>query len=151
MDEIGAEFAILQVAGYAIIFLVIAVPLFFLALYIGQRLKGGEDRKLKRGDQPVQFTGRGSGLTPGVDFELGTYKLQYRFPAGTLVKVELVNLTEGFTETLFIKSSSDAQAFTIDTPGRYAFQLEPLEEDVTWELEVSPLGLPSRPDFTEPL
>jgi hypothetical protein len=144
LDAIDGSFALAYIMSYAVIFALVALLGILAAVFIGRRWRGNERSPFKRDGDIFTFRDRGNQITTAIELQPGTYKLQYQFPTGVLVKVDLISLGGGDSETLFIKSGSGSQALRIETGGRYSFQIKPVQEQAEWSFEISPLGLPSR-------
>lgn len=144
VDEIDSSFALAYILGYAAIFALFAILVFLAALYIGRRLRDVENDRVKKQGDSFIFSDRGNQITAVVELQPGTYKLQYQFPDGISVKIDLISIDDGDSETLIIKSGSGSQAFRIEARGKYAFQVDPVDDRSEWSFEISPLGLPSR-------
>lgn len=144
MDEIDGSFAAASIMIYAIIFALFAISVFGMAVFIERRFRANENSPFKKNGDIFAFSNRGDQITSAVELQPGTYKLQYQFSTGVSVKIDLISLDDRDSETLVIKSGTGSQAFRIKTSGRYAFRVEPLNEQSEWFFEISPLGLPSR-------
>jgi len=143
MDQVDGSFTLAIIMGYAIIFILVAVPVLLAAIFVGRHLRGEGNRRFIRQGDIFKFQDRGNQITPAIELQPGTYKLQYQFPNDIPVKIDLISLDEGDSETIVVRSASGSQALRIDARGRYAFQVEPVDEQSAWAFEISPLGLPS--------
>lgn len=114
------------------------------AIFIRRRSGGSGQPRFRQNGEIFTFRDYGNQITTAVVLQAGTYKLQYQFPVGVAVKIDLINLVDGDSETLIIRSGIGSQVFRILDAGRYAFQVEPVDEQSEWSFEISPLGLPSR-------
>lgn len=78
------------------------------------------------------------------DFPLaaGRYRLRYWFPDDVIVKVELFSADGSAAEVLVVKAGEGETVFTA-AGGEYFCTVDPMEEPAEWEIEFSPLGLPS--------
>jgi hypothetical protein len=146
VDEIDGSFVLAYILSYVVIFALIAILVILAAIFIGRRLRDGENARFKRDGNIFTFSYQGNQITAVVDLQPGTYKLQYQFPDGVSVKIDLISIIEDDSETLIIKSGSGSQAFRIEARGKYAFQVDPVDDLSEWSFEISPLGLPSRRD-----
>lgn len=102
-----------------------------------------ESRMITDGS-PIRLQDRGNQLTAPIDLDAGTYKVMYWLPDDELVKIDLINIDNGESETLLIKSGSGSHGVIIHHAGRYAFQVEPDGVTAPWTLEILPLGLVSK-------
>jgi hypothetical protein len=76
--------------------------------------------------------------------ERGSYRLRFWFPQEILVKVELFTADGADHEVLALRVGEGEETFDIDAPGDYVLVVEPAEIEAAWELEITPLGLPSQ-------
>jgi hypothetical protein len=74
----------------------------------------------------------------------GSYRLRFWFPEEILVKVELFTADGADHEVLALRLGEGEETFDIDAPGDYVLVVEPAEVEAAWELEITPLGLPSQ-------
>lgn len=74
----------------------------------------------------------------------GSYRLRFWFPEEVLVKVELFTADGADHEVLALRLGEGEETFDIDSPGDYLLVVEPAEAEAAWELEITPLGLPSQ-------
>lgn len=93
-------------------------------------------------DSILAFQGESEFRTDTFEMETGNYKLMYWFPEEVLVKVELFSAAGDEHETLVMKRGTGETSFSVEA-GRYFCLIEPTEESAEWEVEISPLGLPS--------
>lgn len=94
--------------------------------------------------QPFRLQGRGTFSTEPVQLEQSTYKVEYQFPEKVLVKVDLLSMRDGEREMILLKRGAGAESFAIGMTGRYVFDIAPVDEEASWVMEISRLGLPSR-------
>jgi hypothetical protein len=71
----------------------------------------------------------------------GRWRLRYWFDDEVVVKVDLLTVAGDDRQTLAIKSGAGELEFQVEA-GRYFCLIEPTEA-APWEIEISPLGLPS--------
>jgi hypothetical protein len=142
MDEINSGFLFAQLVNFVVIALCLTVPLVFTVMLIRGRFRLSDDRKLKRGGEPITFENRGTQVMPPVQLLPGAYQVTYTFESVT--RVDVIDTSSGERETLLIKSGTGSVVFSVEHEGRYTFEVEPQDEAVSWRMAVSPLGLPSR-------
>lgn len=92
----------------------------------------------------IAFAGDAAFETQRFHLEAGRYKLMYWFPAGVPVKVELFSAAGDDHVVIALKQGEGAVEFAVAAPGQYFCVIEPAQDDATWEIEISRLGLPSR-------
>lgn len=97
----------------------------------------------------LAFQGESSFRTETFSLKKGAYKLSYWFPEAVLVKVELFGASGVDSEVIALKRGEGAVDFSVASDGRYFCTIEPAEDDAPWEIEIHPLGLPSRRDEDE--
>jgi hypothetical protein len=133
-----------------VILLLVGLALLAPIAYMVYRKMQREAREFARHDpfpdegKGLVFSGEGEFTSPVVRLEAGDYKLLYWFDEAVPVKVELTGLDTGDNEVLLIKSGEGAISFGLVAPGRYRFAVEPSDAESEWDIEISPLGLPSR-------
>jgi hypothetical protein len=89
----------------------------------------------------IAFEGDYSFETEPFALRAGRWRLRYWFEDDVVVKVDLLAAQGDDRQTLAIKSGEGELEFQVEA-GRYFCQIEPTEE-APWEIEISPLGLPS--------
>jgi hypothetical protein len=92
----------------------------------------------------IAFAGESTFETQRFRLEAGRHKLMYWFPEAVLVKVELFSATGDDHEVIALKKGEGAAEFAVSSPGKYFCMIEPAQDDVAWEIEISRLGLPSQ-------
>ena len=95
---------------------------------VGERLRGTE----------FALSGKGTTASDTVDLMPGVYKFEYQFPAGEMVKIDLINVMDADTETVVLKSGSGSVAMSVEVGGRYLFQIDPANEATTWAFSCRP-------------
>jgi hypothetical protein len=93
--------------------------------------------------QPFVLHGKGTYASEPLELEHGMYKVQYRFPADMLVKVDIIRFLDGETSTILMKRGVGEASFTIEVDDRYVFEVAPADEVSEWELAFTRLGFPS--------
>lgn len=96
---------------------------------VGERLRGTE----------FSLKGKGTTASDTVEFMAGVYKFEYEFPAGEMVKIDLINADDAETETVVLKSGAGSVAMTVEVGGRYVFQVDPANETTAWAFTCRPL------------
>ena len=96
----------------------------------------------------IAFAGNSDFETQHFRLEAGRHKLMYWFPEAVLVKVELFSAAGDDHDVIVLKQGEGAVEFAVTSPGKYFLMIEPAQDDADWEIEISPLGLPSRADET---
>lgn len=131
----------------ALVLLAVAVSRYLKSNTRQRRLRYGERGQLVAieetlGQQPIHLEGAGCDSKP-LDLQAGTYKLRYRFPEQVLVKVDLWH--GGDSETVVLKRGEGESSFVVARDGRYTLDIAPADESSPWALDITRLGLPSRP------
>ncbi|MBC7813090.1 MAG: hypothetical protein H7175_18175 [Burkholderiales bacterium] len=96
---------------------------------VGERLRGTE----------FSLRGTGTMASDTVELMAGVYKFEYTFPAGEMVKIDLINVDDADTETVVLKSGSGSVAMSVEVGGRYVFQVDPANESTAWSFTCRPL------------
>lgn len=136
-----------------VIIIVLVVLAFVASRYVREQTRERKLRYGKHGEQvaveevigqqPIHLNGKGNHTSEPLPLEAGTYKAQYRFPDDILVKVDLWH--KGEAETVVLKQGAGVTSFTIAASGRYVFAIAPADDVSPWTLDITRLGLPSRP------
>lgn len=92
---------------------------------------------------PVYFEGRGGQTTRIFKLEPGRHRLQYQFPEGVQVKVDLFTASGEEQETLMIGAGSGMREFSV-SGGRYLLDIDPAMEESRWSVALTPFQLPSQ-------
>ncbi len=134
-----------------IVALVLAGGLFFI---VSQKLARDERRfnalyrppEQSDDDDPwadvIVFEGQFTFESDVFPLTVGRQRLRYWFPDDVLIKVELFSAAGDDSEVLVIKAGEGEHEF-MAVGGEYFCTVEPSEEPAEWEIEFSPLGLPS--------
>jgi hypothetical protein len=126
---------------------VIAAPIVLLMLYKYRR-DWEQTRQLygpqTEPDNTVYYEGIGQETTRPFWLRVGRYQARYLFSGDTLVKVDLLRTADGERETLVFKAGEGVAAFEMAEGARCRLVIEPADPDAEWEVEISPLLLPSR-------
>lgn len=88
------------------------------------------------------FSGQGNFLSKPLQLPAATYRIDYQFAAST--RVALVDANGD--ETLFIKSGTGTESFTITVPGRYRFLLELAADTAAWQFSCRAIITRTLPD-----
>jgi len=89
------------------------------------------------------FIGRGTVTTSPFRLDADSYKMRYVFPTDVKVKVDLLSMADGETETLLLASGGGVKGFQVTARGDYCFHVE-ADDSTTWEIEFMRLALPSQ-------
>jgi hypothetical protein len=139
------DWIVLLVAGLLVAVVAFAVYRKFQrdSAEFDRRFDFSEDGIMERAEnKPLQFQGVGAQTTRPFRLESSDYKISFRFPESVLVKVGLLSTDGVSEETVVLKSGAGEAAFSADA-GRYLLDIDPQDEDATWKLEITSLGLPS--------
>ncbi len=142
-STINQGFLLAQIIN-VVILIVILTAVIGTVIYFLRRSRAATAPKVDFEHQPVRLQDSGNQLTAPLRLAAGTHKLMYWLPADTLVKVDLIDVDRGNSETILMKKGTGSQAFSLEHSGRYAFQVAPADDSASWVLEISPLGLPGK-------
>lgn len=134
-------------ASVVLVALLMIIPVALVALFKYRR--DWEQTRQRYGpqtepDDSIYYEGVGAETTRPFRLRAGRYKLAYAFPESALVKVDLLHTASGERETLALKSGTGASEFEVAESGRCRLVIEPADADAEWEVEITPLMLPSR-------
>jgi hypothetical protein len=96
----------------------------------------------ERGIPEASFSGQGNFLSKPLQLPAASYRIDYQFAAST--RLALVDANGD--ETLFIKSGAGTESFTITSPERYRFLLEPAAETAAWQFSCRAIVTRTPPD-----
>jgi hypothetical protein len=119
-----------------VVFLVLGV----IAARWARRRPGLRRRVYTPLPEALHFSGRGEDRVEAHELIEGTYRIDYQFPAGPPIKVELIEGTTGSSEAILIRSGSGTDAFVVQRAGRHILVIEPLDADAAWTFSIRPIG-----------
>lgn len=96
----------------------------------------------ERGIPEASFSGQGNFLSKPLQLLPASYRIDYQFSAST--RVALVDANGD--DTLFIKSGTGTESFTISEAGRYRFLLEPAADTAAWQFSCRAIVTRTPPD-----
>jgi hypothetical protein len=130
-----------------IVVVIILAPILLIAVYKYRR-DWEQTRQLygpqTEPDDTVYYEGVGEETTRPFWLRAGRYQVNYLFSENTLVKVDLLRTADGERETLVVKTGQGVAEFEVPEAARCRLVIEPAAPDAEWEVEISPLMLPSR-------
>lgn len=130
-----------------IVILIILAPIALITIYKYRR-DWEQTRQLygpqTEPDDTIYYEGIGEETTRPFRLRAGRYQIRYLFSGNVPVKVDLLRTVDGDRETLVLKAGEGAASFEVVESARCRLVVEPSDPDAEWEVEISPLMLPSR-------
>lgn len=127
------ELGLIAVVGIAV--------LSALGVYAMRRMRSRRPRTSAYPDVASRrFQGRGEMTVRADDLIDSAYRLDYRLPDTTLVKIELIERASGDSDVILIRRGEGVEGFTVLHAGNYLLHVEPLAEEVAWAFEIRPVG-----------
>ena len=133
--------SIAELADLGLILLIVFAILSALGVYAVCQMQARRPSATSFPDRPsLHFQGRGERTVTANGLIESAYRIDYRLPSDTLVKIELIERATGNDALILIKSGEGIDGFNVSRAGDYLLRIEPLAEDAIWSFEIRPVG-----------